>query len=778
MKKPKLRKIKPKRKKKTRAQKRKPSPITKIQKEQAEDFSYGVFNSPFQNINEDEREKLIRGMADKSSEKYDETLAYLKDIAKQYDPLSLLSILANYATMSSLKEDGTTVSFGEELGQSQVEVIQAICLSVPLSDNKPPAPQDIQPIFDALKDISICFSFKRSADIDLKWNDEKKATRLLQERVRLNTQIVRNWGYYKQVIITLKEIFSPLDNLYIEHFGFSAMNVLDFFIFMVKKVEERITDRTTKLAEIYAAKNSCDIVYKYHEWLGLKKQKADKFITDFQVEKRDVKEVFAMVLSHADLFLNECYTFSKQDCATALALELNDSVINNIFEIFSFKFGDLEDVNTDYIFLANPVWKKPLIKISNDEVFCCIPQVFFSFALTTLDDLLRSKENRILSDHRSKYLEDKIAHIVKSRFPEATTISGLKWNIDDVQYETDLIIFIDSQIIIIEAKSGKISDTAMRGAPQRLKHNLDELLIQPNIQSLRLKKLLLELIDDPERHNPIRDKLPVDLAKIHGIHRISVSLEDFATIQTNIKGLYDTGWLPEQFEPCPTLCLGDFQTIFDIIEHPVQIIHYIQQREILEKNVDYMGDELDLLGWYIETLFNIPDFGKEFSQIIVSGSSGIIDKYYNGRDRGLEVSKPKPKLHLLFEKILKQLEERKTERWTEVGVILHMFSPNDQEKLARLLTKLKRNVEKNWKIKGHKNMLILNPAQNSKFALCYIYFNNQTTNQRYEFIDTGIAIALEPEHVKYCVVIAKNIENDTRAYDFIAIAGNDTTFTS
>ncbi|MEZ5814286.1 MAG: hypothetical protein R3E13_06135 [Alphaproteobacteria bacterium] len=282
------------------------------------------------------------------------------------------------------------------------------------------------------------------------------------------------------------------------------------------------------------------------------------------------------------------------------------------------------------------------------------------------------------------YLENKIEQIVKSRFPEAVTISGLKWHIDEIEYETDLISFIDSQIIIIEAKSGKISDTALRGAPKRLQRDLGELLIEPSVQSLRLKNLLLDLIANPQKSDPIREKLPIDLAKIHKVHRVSVSLEDFATIQANIKNISDTGWLPENFEPCPTFCLGDFQTIFDILEHPVQIIHYIQQRAILEQNVKYLGDELDLLGWYIGTLFNIPDFGDEFSQIMVTGSSEVIDKYYNGKDHGLDVEKPKAKLHSLFEKILIQLEQRKTERWTEVGVILHMFTPDDQKKLASL----------------------------------------------------------------------------------------------
>lgn len=777
MKKPKRKSVKSRRRKNTRTERKKNIPAQKAIKEKTEGFTYEIFDSPFQNMSEKEREGILKEMAKKSDEKYIESLSELQEIAKKQDPLSLLSILAAYATMGSIKDDGTTKSFlGEEIGQPQAELMQAICLGVPWEENHHllQTPQNIEIIFETLKDISSSFLYKRLADIDLNWNDNERSIRQLQEFIRGKTQIVRNWGYYNQVISILKELFSPLDDLYIQNIGFSASNVLDFFTVMVETVEEKMNERNIKLAELYATKNACELVYKYHEWRGLEKSKADEFITSLQVNERDIKEVFAMVLSHADFCLSENYTFNKQLFSDTL--ELDDTVINKLFEIFSYEFGDLKEENPDYVFLANPIWKKPLIRISDSEIFCPIPQVFFSFAHTTLDALLRSndKDNRTLSDHRSNYLENKIEDIVKSRFPEAITISGLKWQIENVEYETDLITFIDSQIIIIEAKSGKISDTAMRGAPKRLQRDLDELLIEPSIQSLRLKNLLLELIANPQKSDPIREKLPVDLAKIHKVHRVSVSLEDFATIQANIKNISDTGWLPENFEPCPTFCLGDFQTIFDILEHPVQIIHYIQQRKILEQNVKYMGDELDLLGWYIETLFNIPNFGDEFSQIMVTGSSKVVDKYYNGKDRGLEVEKPKAKLHLLFEKILVQLEQRKTERWTEIGVILHMFTPNDQKQLATLLPKLKRNVEKNWRTKGHNNMLILNPNTNSKFALCYIYFNNQTANQRDQFIEAGSAMALEPEHITHCLVIAKNIDDDRRAYDFIALTGNET----
>ena len=499
MKKQKSKAYKSKRRKKTKADRKRKLPAHYTIKEETDEFTYEALDNPFQGMSDTEREGAIKELAKISKEKYEKSLSQLLKIAKNQHPLSLLSILAAYATMGRIKNDGTTESFlGEGLGQPQIELMQAICLTVPWDENNhlPQSPQDVEVIFETLEGVSTSFSFTRFADINLNWSNEERAIRQIQEFIRGRTHLVRNWGYYNQVISILREIFSPLDDLYIQDKGFSASNALDFFTLLVKTVEEKTNQRISKLSELYQIKDTSELIYEYHKWRGLKKSKADEFITKLEVNKRDIKEVFAMVLSHADFCLSENYTFSKQ--LISESLKLDDKTINNLFETFSYKFGDLKEENPDFLFLANPIWKKPLIRISENEVFCPMPQVFFSFAHTTLDALLRSndKNNKTLSDQKSSYLESKIEEIVKTRFPEAITISGLKWHIGDVEYETDLICIIDSQIIIIEAKSGKISDTAMRGAPQRLKRDLDELLLEPSIQSLRLKNLLLDLIQN------------------------------------------------------------------------------------------------------------------------------------------------------------------------------------------------------------------------------------------------------------------------------------------
>ena len=118
--------------------------------------------------------------------------------------------------------------------------------------------------------------------------------------------------------------------------------------------------------------------------------------------------------------------------------------------------------------------------------------------------------------------------------------------------------------------------------------------------------------------------------------RVSVCLEDFGPIQSSLNQLKETGWLPEDFIPVPTMSLADFEVVFDIIEHPVQILHYLMKRELIDSSVNYLGHEIDLLGFYLRTWLDLSDFQPSgfysFKQLAVD-----LDLYYASLDAGCSI---------------------------------------------------------------------------------------------------------------------------------------------
>ena len=440
-----------------------------------------------------------------------------------------------------------------------------------------------------------------------------------------------------------------------------------------------------------------------------------------------------------------------------------------ILDEYALALGALSEYETEHLHLSNPVWAKPLVDLGHDQYFCALPAGFFSFVIPCMEAVL-SPFAAAVSERRAEYLESAVTEIVEKRFPSSHTKRNFKWVADGTTYETDLIAFIDSFALVIECKSGKVTPPALRGAPDRLHKHIQELLIDPNLQSARLKKRLEFLSSHPNEADPIRDYIGYDLGKVRKVVRVSVCLENFGSIQSGLKQWEDTGWLPAGFTPCPTMNLADFETVFDVLEHPVQILHYLMKREAIEASVSYLADELDLLGLYLTTLLDVGHVERDV-EITLTGMSAPFDTYYNSLEAGVTLDKPRPAISPLFASIFSQLEQRGAARWTEMGVALSMFSPDDQSRITKMLAKLEKRVHRNWRRQGHKNMVICVPSKPSSYALGYVMFKNGNTNQRRDFMEHAAAIALQSDHVQTVIVIGRNIDQDDAAYHTIALLG-------
>lgn len=280
----------------------------------------------------------------------------------------------------------------------------------------------------------------------------------------------------------------------------------------------------------------------------------------------------------------------------------------------------------------------------------------------------------------------------------------------------------------------------------------------------------MKLINDETIEDDIKKKLPFNLQSIHKIIRVSVSLENLSSLQSDLSLLKKAKLLPSEFSPCSTFSLPDFELLFDILDHPVQIIHYLKRRIQVDNN--FVGDEMDFLGYYMTTLFNTPPINSSKKDVVISinGFSEKIDKYYMTIEHDKNIAKPAPKISFLFKNIFEKLEERSVPRWTEIGVILNMFSPSEQQKISQKVNKQIKYVHKNWKKERHKNLLIYKPYSNSQFSFAYVLYKEGNKYKRDDFIEEASIQALKFDHVKTCVLIARNIDKNDSPYHFIALA--------
>ena len=130
------------------------------------------------------------------------------------------------------------------------------------------------------------------------------------------------------------------------------------------------------ISNLYKLKDKTQLIFKYHEMIGQSSEEADHFINNIDIDSIPYKSLFSMLMSHYDLRLPENYKFRPSYLSKKLGLE--ESIVRTILDEFSYKWGGLESHETEYIFLSNPVWLRPIIKLETGEYFCVFPQVFFA----------------------------------------------------------------------------------------------------------------------------------------------------------------------------------------------------------------------------------------------------------------------------------------------------------------------------------------------------------------------------------------------------------------
>jgi hypothetical protein len=737
---------------------------------QNSDVYFRHVNNPLSHLSQEQRLELVTTLAANGKEKTSELFQYFSEAFRKYDPLLMISIASSYALTVPIGKNG--VASKEPTGplnQSHIEMLQSIILRIPEDERgidvvTPPIAQEIQ---EKLAELMDAFNFSRMNSANLYLDKAEYAVAGIQELIRSHTQTVRNWGFYSQVVSISKELYSPFDASLSQHFGFSATNAIDVFKSVILITENRLSERMAFLLDLSKIKKPYELILKYHEAIGQGKEESDRFFRDIYKKGMSNKTLFFLFLAHHDLRLPAYFLINESEVSDSVGID--PEVAQKVLSYFSHGFGDLSENKIEYSFLNNPVWEKPVIHVNN-KYFCPIPQLFFSFILQNLDKLVEQVDKDALHKRRANYLEAKIEQIVKTKFPDSQVVSGMKWTFDNILYETDLIACIDSHIIIIEAKSQTISPTALRGSSPKIKKHLEEILISPAIQSHRLEKRLNELRQENDPQDPIINALPINIKDIHKILRVSVSLEYFSSLQSNLHLFEDTGWLPEDFSGCPSMNIGDFETLFDLLDHPVQIIHYLTRRTELQNQTPMLGDELDYMGMYVKNLLNFGGQNNEESKIFISGMSESVDLFYMSRDQGVVIPKPQPNTSLLFRKIFEKLESRKTPRWTEIGCILNRFSPVDQHKLTNEIRNLENIVHRRWQIEGHKNIIIYYPPSWSEYSLAVVLVKNENIRRSQDFIQNASFEGLKPQHVRYCLILVINIDLPDLAYHYIGLA--------
>jgi hypothetical protein len=734
------------------------------------DRGFVLMRHPFSGIEPQIIREALVGIGAKRAEAFHEMLGRLLDVLRTKYPPHALAILACWGLHAGVSDEGVSEkTLIPYLDQHHVELLQALILTLPSEQWRiePAAPEDIQNVLDTLTALTEAFYQRRYKLLEREPDTHARAVLALQERLRLHTQVVRNWAFHREVVAISTELYAPLDDKFRKDLGYSASELIALASCMVSTLESRTSERILLLRRIFRSSKISTIVRRYFREYPHVEGDPDAFIRN--IPKGTSREaVIVRLLSHADIELPTLVLFKPDELASILGLS-TEAVVKMLDDL-SLQAGALYGRDVEHLFLDNPVWRFPVIR-TGQTYFCPTPQVIFSHIHDIMRSLAESAGLKAtLEERRSAYLEKKVANLLRAALPTAQFRHQIKWRVG----ETDHIAAIDKTILIVEDKSAALSAPGLRGAPERVKRHVRELILDPSDQSARLEAMIWRAKAGNSDASASLSPFGIDFGQTERVVRISVTLDDFSVLASSEREFKEIGWIAADSALAPVLNIADFQYVLEILERPAFLLHYFAERARIQKSIHIAGFELDFLGLYLATGFNIWSIEAEKPELMVTGMSQAVDRYYNNRGAGIAFEKPTPKLHPYFASLIRTMEARAYPGWLGVSIdLLQIASYEEQKELLRLMSVLKTKVQANWRNPVHECSIVLTPPAIRDIVFVFYVFPEALVHRRKEITGQLISKALVESGRARCVLISRCIDRWDDPYSFIIIASQD-----
>jgi hypothetical protein len=686
-------------------------------------------------------------------------LEAVKDSLRCASPPQVLAAFASYSMQGSLTDNGDVKKALPDIQQFHGELFHALLLAIPFEEwgDQPVTPDILEAVFANVPKLSDVFFMQSILESKALLDDEGLAIQSLQQRIRMHSHAVRNWGYYDQVIKLCRELYAPLDEGMIAHHGFSATDLIDLLAALVSEFEARQEAHWTTFEKILKGLSPKQLAQRYFKYVPDLVGSAAEML-DALPHETTREQMIAMLMAHYDLRLLDAAMFEPSDVAAFSGKDLG--LVSAVLEALSFEPGALIDAKPVYLFLENPVWDHPAVKLG-DSYCIPMPQMAFSHIHRLMERLTNDAGLRDLrSDTRAAYLEQQLAALIRKTLPGADVLSNVKWKKGGQQFENDILVVIDRFVLIAEAKSHRLTPQGLRGAPDRLKRHAKDLLFDPSLQSARLE----ELIDAPRSGDTDAIKIlrgiGLDFTNADRVVRVSVTLEDFSVFNASEAEFKKIGWVSSEHALAPSILISDLNCLAEILDNEVLFLHYLSERAHLQKEHQLLGDELDYLGLYLQSGFNLATIRDDQSELVVSGMSSSIDRYYQALEAGLTVPRPKMNLRPLFRKITDRISLVRAEGWTLLG--FHLISsadPAEQQAVERNLKKLRRFVQKNYEDPHHASTLVVQSPEERKALVMFYLFPDALRDSHRQTMQRLASEALDDSGRGECAVFARCTDN-------------------
>jgi hypothetical protein len=740
--------------------------------------NYAMDHPSISNNNDlDFKEKLkeIRAAGHKAEQEFKIKYAGINEwFAGDYDSLYLLSFCFRYFITSEQGQDEEAETGGISFPAHYQEILQAMALSHPRSGSFKPLAEGAEKLKYDMMEIGHLIKAKLQK-LPKNIVDQKS---LYQYQVRVNMMgyhlAVRNWAYHFQMLRVAQDMAGLIRKEFMTIYHVDPVDFITLLFTMSSAIETRLNDYLRKIMSALASDDYLEIQNGYQAAIGqeaLSEQSKERL---WEKSGRNLTELRVILLMHSDLFLPELFTWSIDEMIDLSKGETQASALAGLMDKLSFSFSDLKDFQQEHIVLDNPVHNKPFIRLSEQHFFSSLWMTIPHISLSLLEYLAQQddKLKKRYETKKAQYLEDQTELLFKSSFPTAKVYRGSKYKgLESKDYENDLLVIIDSFALVVECKSGTVTNAAKRGAPDRLFKTLKELVEDPSEQALRFIRYLK---DNRGLHSFKTDstsdashKNIVDTTRIDYFIPLGVTFYHLGLAGTNLKLLIDAAVTDKKInELAPSISLTDLEIIFATLKTDATKIHYLHRRREFETQVKYIADELDLLGFYLDNGFNIGnkenDPGWIFNLILQSKK---LDPYFTGRRENSSIEIASLKIIPWWKDILGQLATKKPKNWLDFSYILLNMNDDDQMQLENLVKELTLSILNGTAQQEHNWVVYRTANRNRQYSFAVYPYLNKHRDMRDEMIQEILDQEYEQNPaIKGSVVIGVNIEKKHYPY--------------
>lgn len=643
------------------------------------------------NATPEQHEQMLKKMAEiheDVSSRLEAAVANLQKEISQKAPLKLME-RAGYEVLAILRENKTESEFthDEAVVLPCLEYLMYLISRTPVLNATELAEEDWSNIWSRVIEVfELTKEYLMTRAPKKKYPDEVESLIQQLDLQRLGQRVFR---YPALLVDYWKNVFQPYDSDLQKYYGINSAKLVAGL--------ERIAEYQKR-----------GVKQRYMDMAGAIRAIQDKAKTlgfEYEPFSQEIDEKYKDILQSPEMLpLIEDYRIKAQFALTEKLFDITDiaSLPPSVMDILSVQSGEspllkLEgDEHDDLSPLSNSLLHfKPFLKVDVR---------YYTFYHSGLEDRVyelierdilqkAGKINPKTEKKRSNSIERVSIDLLNKPLSSDKIYQSLHYDNPDnpgSPTELDGMIIIGDNLLLVEVKSGRLSDGTSRGAPKSLITDLKKLILEGQRQSERAENYI--------RSHQRVSFFDESMSKI----LVSISAKDFRNIFRVIVTNEQLGWVGAQIAQLSVIdgslsnsipwhvSFDDLMAIAELFEDkPIEFIHYLETRLIAAKSHTLsQTDEIDHVALYQSMNHYYMNIDEGVSRMTYRAYAQNIDKYFMERSAGSKPEKPSQKLPTYIRQIIDQLSSSKLEHRFLAGSLLLGFSQDYRNKINSAIRKI------------------------------------------------------------------------------------------